>query len=252
MRDDVGELTIATDATAHATLLTPRGVLDSRTYRALRDWIIKAALEEPRAVIIDVTNLQVPAESAWVVFPSAQWHVGRWPEVPLILVCEHLAGRSAIARNGVSRYVPVYPSIRAAIDALALPEPHKTRRRARAHLPADITSLRRARELVDEWLRAWSQPELIPVAKVIATAFVENALTHANSNPSLRLECEGSVVTVAVADASRTPAGLREDGRSGDAPSGLRIVSALCRAWGNAPTPSGKTVWAVIGPENRL
>jgi hypothetical protein len=35
-------------------------------------------------------------------------------------------------------------------------------------------------------------------------------------------------------------------------PSGLHIVGALCRAWGNAPTSSGKTVWAVIGPENRL
>ena len=33
---------------------------------------------------------------------------------------------------------------------------------------------------------------------------------------------------------------------------GLEIVAALCRAWGNAPYPMGKTVWAVIGPENRL
>jgi hypothetical protein len=26
----------------------------------------------------------------------------------------------------------------------------------------------------------------------------------------------------------------------------------MCRMWGNSPTPTGKTVWAVIGPENRL
>ena len=34
--------------------------------------------------------------------------------------------------------------------------------------------------------------------------------------------------------------------------SGLAIVSALSRAWGSTPTSSGKTVWAVIGPENQL
>jgi hypothetical protein len=45
---------------------------------------------------------------------------------------------------------------------------------------------------------------------------------------------------------------VREDVDVTGAPSGLKIVGALCRAWGNAPTPTGKTVWAVIGPENKL
>ncbi|CNJ97610.1 stas domain-containing protein [Mycobacterium tuberculosis] len=34
--------------------------------------------------------------------------------------------------------------------------------------------------------------------------------------------------------------------------SGLAIVDALSREWGSTPTSSGKTVWAVIGPENQL
>lgn len=34
--------------------------------------------------------------------------------------------------------------------------------------------------------------------------------------------------------------------------SGLAIVAALSRAWGSSPTSSGKTVWAIIGPENQL
>ncbi|KUH86491.1 sulfate transporter [Mycobacterium sp. GA-1999] len=232
------------------TVLTPDGVLDSRTYRPLRDVIIKAALDEPRAVIVDITKLEVPAESALAVFTSARWHVDRWPEVPIILVCEHADGRSAIVRNGINRWVPVYPTIHDAVEALGQPPPLKSRRRARAYLPGGMASLRRTRELVDEWLTAWTQPELIPVAKVIATAFVENAVAHAASDPNLRLESDGSAVTIAVEDASRLPAGIRESG--GGPPTGLRIVTALCRAWGNAPTPSGKTVWAVVGPENRL
>ena len=252
MGDPCSRLSVAIQAASEIAVLTAHGTLDSSTYRSLRDRIIKAALEEPRAVIVDVTHLDVPAESAWVVFTSARWHVNRWPEVPIMLVCERPAGRSAIARNGVGHQVPVYPSIRAAIDAALCTGSPRLRRRAREELPAQLTSLSRARELVAEWLTAWSQTELIPVTKVVVTAFVENVLQHTDSNPAVRLEFDGSAVTVAVDDASPLPAGPREEPESYQVPSGLHIVSALCRAWGNAPTSSGKTVWAVIGPENRL
>jgi hypothetical protein len=40
--------------------------------------------------------------------------------------------------------------------------------------------------------------------------------------------------------------------RGGERISGLAIVASVRRAWGNAPRLSGKTVWALIGPENRL
>jgi hypothetical protein len=245
-------LTVSAVAQDSTTVLTANGVLDSCTYRTLRDTIIKAALEEPKAVIVDVTDLLVPAESAWAVFTSARWHVGRWPKVPIALVCEHTAGRSAIARNGVTRYVPVHPTIDAAMQGLPHTGSRRLRCRARADLPAQLASLGRARELVAEWLTAWSQADMIPVTKVVVTAFVENVLKHTDSGPGVRLEYDGRAVTVAVEDASHVPAGLREVPNAKDPPTGLRIVSALCRTWGNAPTPSGKTVWAVIGPENRL
>src|SRR5437588_11501453 len=95
--EGVSGLTIASSALGSCAVLTPHGLLDSSTYLSLRDRIIKAALEEPEAVIIDVADLCVPAESAWAVFTSARWHVDIWPEVPIMLVCAHLAGRSAIA-----------------------------------------------------------------------------------------------------------------------------------------------------------
>jgi hypothetical protein len=234
------------------TMLTASGILDTTSYLLLRDRIIKEALEEPQAVIIDVSELRVPAESAWAVFTSARWHVGRWPEVPIALVCEHVAGRNAIARNGVGRYVPVYATVESAITALSRAGPRPYRRRARADLPAELTSLRRSRELVAEWLTAWSQADMIPVAKIIVTTLVENVLAHTDSPPAIRLETDGVAVTVAVEDTSRVPAGMREAFCVNLAPSGLHIVSALCRMWGNSPTPAGKTVWVVIGPENRL
>ena len=135
--DPCSALTVTVDTVNEFTVLTAKGTLDTSTYGTLRDRILNAALEEPTAVIVDVTHLDVPAESAWVVFTSARWHVGRWPEVPITMVCEHAAGRSAIARVGVARYLPVYPSIQAAIDAAAGTESPPLRRVAGvANVPA--------------------------------------------------------------------------------------------------------------------
>src|SRR5581483_3646453 len=56
-------------------MLTMQGVLDSSTYRTIRDTVIKVAIDEPRAVIVDVDRLHAPSASAWTVFSSARWHV---------------------------------------------------------------------------------------------------------------------------------------------------------------------------------
>lgn len=249
--DQISRLDVTAEAVDASTLLTVVGELDTGTYRNLRDQIVKAALEEPAAVLIEVSGLVVAAESAWVVFTSARWHVTRWPEVPLVLVCLHAAGRSAIRRNGVARFNPVYRTVDDAAAAVAASGPLPPRRRARAELPADRSSLSSARAMVVDWLTAWSLEALIPVAKIIVTALVENVLQHTQSAPNLRLEVRDDTLTVAVADESRVPAAVRED-FDGDRPSGLKIVSAVSRMWGVAPAPTGKTVWAVIGPENEL
>ncbi|MGE2713980.1 STAS domain-containing protein [Mycolicibacterium litorale] len=244
-------LSVTAEAVGDHTLLTVVGELDSTTYRELRDHIIKVALDEPMAVLIDMSGLTVTVESALAVFTSARWHVTRWPEVALALICRHSAGRSAVRRNGVTRYVPVYATVDEAVAAVAADHPLRHRRRAKVQLPAAKSSLCRARDMVDEWLTAWSREELIPVAKIVVTTFVENVLQHTDSDPGVRLEASDGTVTVAVADESRVPAAVREP-EDADRPSGLKIVAAMCRMWGVAPTLTGKTVWAVIGPENKL
>ncbi|MGV0745134.1 STAS domain-containing protein [Mycolicibacterium sp. XJ870] len=229
------------------------GVLDSTTYRPLRDTIIEMALNEPRAVIIDITDLQVPDESALAVFTSARWHVSVWPDVPLVLVCRHGNGRAAIARNGIAKYVPVYPTIEDARDWVAALGIATPRLRAQVQLPPVHSSLHRARELAAEWLLAWWQPESIAVTSIVVDVLVENVLEHTQSAPGLLIETRGDVVTIAVEDHSRLPAVRHEDPHQGaDTVSGLAVVAAVTRAWGSTPTSTGKTVWAVIGPENCL
>ncbi|ORA34843.1 STAS domain-containing protein [Mycobacterium aquaticum] len=246
-------LAVSTRAWGDNQVLSVDGVLDGSTYRDLRDAVIKAALDEPRAVIVDVTDLQVSAESAWCVFTSARWHISVWPDVPLLLVCRNAAGRDAIRRNGIGRYVPLYATLDSAHVAARSGDLKPQRRRARAQLPAVHSSVRRARQLVAEWLTTWSQTDVLPVAAIVVDVLVENVLEHTLSAPRLIVESRGDAVTIAVADDNRTPAVRHEDPhRGGDTVSGLAVVAALARAWGSTPTSTGKTVWAVVGPENSL
>jgi len=234
-----------------ACVLTVTGVLDSSTYLPLRDAIVKAALEEPRAVVIDVNGLDVPAVSAWAVFTSARWLVNTWPAIPILLACDDAGRRATIARNGVTRYVRVHPTAEAALALLtdtALP-----RLRASIELPATLASLRTARQFVSQRLAEWSLDGLVPVATVVVNVFVENVLQHTIGGLALVLETDGKTISVSVRDGSSTPAARHEDpSRGGEQVSGLAIVATVCRAWGSAPLPSGKAVWALIGPENRL
>lgn len=245
-------IVIATDRHGDSAVLRADGVLDSSTYRSLRDSVINAALDEPQAVIVDVDRLAVPSPSAWSVFTSARWHVNIWPDVAIMLVASDIRDRRAIARCGVARYVPVHPTCHAALLAADVVSWH-SRRRGRAELPRSRAGIRLARAMIDGWLTAWSCDRLIPVASTVATVFIENVLEHTDSAPVLIVETCQDTVTVAVEDGSHRPAGRHEDAGSGaDIVSGLAIVSVLCRAWGSTPTSSGKTVWALVGSENRL
>jgi len=77
-------------------------------------------------------------------------------------------------------------------------------------------------------------------------------LEHTASIPVIRIETQGDTAAIAVSDASNAPALRLPSPATGIDVSGLAIVDALSRAWGSTPTSSGKTVWAVIGPENQL
>jgi hypothetical protein len=242
----------ASENVEQARVIVTDGILNSETYAELRNTIVKAALEEPEAVIVDVTALDVPSTTALSVFTSARWHVSTWPDVPIMLVCADGDLMGAIHSRGITRYVPAYLRLQAALASVAHIR-STVRRRARVDLPADIGSAATARTFVTDWLTAWDQPQLIPTASTVATIFVENVLAHTDSAPALILEHRGGRLTVAVEDASHQPATRQEDPERGaDVVSGLAIVAALSRVWGSTPTASGKTVWAVIGPESLL
>jgi anti-anti-sigma factor len=244
-------LAIAVRMKQSLAVLTVDGVLDPGSTAALRDSIMKATLHEPSAVIVNVNALQVPAASAWSAFLGVRWQTETQPDVPIMLVCANRATREAISRSGVARFMPVYSTEKAAMEAIGRLA-GRTVRRADAKLPPNLTSLRESRRLVREWLTGWSLPGLIPVALVVVNVFVENVLEHTGCDPVMRIETDGATATIAVSDGSNASALRLPSPPKGIDVSGLAIVDALSREWGSTPTSSGKTVWAVIGPENQL
>lgn len=233
-------------------ILVVEGELDSSTYRTVRDAVIKAAIDEPQAVIVDINGLRAPTSSAWTVFTSARWHVSVWPDVPIVLVCAEPWVRREISTAGVTRYVPIHSTLERALDAVR-GQSLQVRRRARTELARNISSLDTARSVIADWLTQWDVPDAIPGAATVATVFIENVLDHTDSAPALIVESHRDSVTVAVEDGSFHLPGRHEDAdRGADIVSGLAIVSVLCRAWGATPTSSGKTVWGSVGRENQL
>jgi hypothetical protein len=244
------ELRIKASVVANACVLTLDGVLDETTYVPLRDTIVKAALDEPAAVIVDVTALVVRDEAAWAVFTGARWQVAEWPDVPIGLVCAHDQGQNAVRRNGITRYVPVYPTLQSAVTELPADALRRYRRRAQATLPAMKSSASRCRTLTSQWLTAWSRTDFIHAVSIVVTELVEMALAYTNSPFSLRLETDGSTVAVAVQHLGILKTIRRES--HDDNVSELELVAANSRVWGNYTSSAGNTVWAVVGPENRF
>jgi hypothetical protein len=238
------------EARGGSLVLEVAGALTAATYHQLRDAIIKAALATPRAVIVDVDSMTITTPSALAAFTSARWHVSPWPDVPIVVAAGDETLRSAFAGVGVTRYVPVYPTVEAA-TAAARNRGYRYRRRAVAGVD-HRTPLRYADHFVEERLRAWSLSDRQLALRTIAKALVENAATHGGGGRAIRLEFDGELATVAVSDDNPVPAVRRERGPADHSSRGLDIVAALSRSWRNSPTGTGKTVWAVVGPENGL
>jgi hypothetical protein len=146
--------------------------------------------------------------------------------------------------------VPVCTTLESAFTELSADGQRRYRRRARASLPATRSSIRRCRELTAQWLTAWSRTDFIHVVSTVATELVETALADTDSDFSLRVETDGSTVSVAIQHVGMaTP--MRRKFLGGEV-SGLDLVAATSRSWATYATATGNTIWAVVGPENRF
>jgi anti-anti-sigma regulatory factor len=227
-----------------AVVAEPRGVLDAGSYRTLRDTLVKIAVDEPLAVIVDLDRLDVPDGSAYALFVSAGDQLTQWPGVPLLLAAENEGQRARVREYHLPRFVIVHTSVSAAVAAIGDPP---LRRIARRRLPNALTSSGAARDFVREICAEWRVRVDVDTAVAVVAELVENTLLHTYCAPSLRVELRRDLLTVAVYDDDPEPVRLVERDVAAQRRGGLALVAAYARAWGCAPTPAGgKVVWATL------
>ncbi|HVW42106.1 MAG TPA: STAS domain-containing protein [Amycolatopsis sp.] len=220
------------------------GRLDSLSYRPLRDELIKLAVEQPRAVIVDVDHLEIQSETVLTVFSSAWSRVQVWPEVPILLVARDSVPRRSLGRTAIARAVPVFGSLREAIASIPAPP---ARKRRSAGYPPVFESSALAREFVGRTCADWDLTSWTQDVLSVASELVENAVKHAQTALRLRLEYRAGLFAVAVRDADPRMAVIRQTATGRPDGYGLQIVAGLARAWGCSPDlRGGKVVWAVL------
>ncbi len=121
-------------------------------------------------------------------------------------------------------------------------------------LPASSASVGRARSFLVQTLREWSATALEWEAAQVLSELATNAVIHAATTFTVRLELTGDVALAAelrleVRDGSRRVPRARHYGLSATTGRGLALVGALTRSWGVEPDADGKTVWCLLPRE---
>ncbi len=230
----------------HGTVVVvAQGLLDAVTYARLREAMVKAAAEEPRAVIVDVDGLRVHSVAALALFPAVGAEIARWPGLPLLLVAAGEASHGMLDAYRMPRFLPVYRDVDAAVDAVGEPPPRQVGRLA---LPNGRGCVRMARAFIRECCARWDITGDRAIDAVwVTNELVENTIKHTYGPPTVRVELRRGLLTVAVYDDDPSLPWLPEPPPGAPAQHGLAVVSRLCRTWNSTPTPSGgKVVWAAL------
>ncbi|MET8764213.1 STAS domain-containing protein [Lentzea sp. NPDC004782] len=240
------QLTLDADLLGQCVVIRPRGVLDRSTYPRLRDRMLKHAVDVPRALIVDLSDVTIGTTSALSVFTTVSLRISDWPAVPL-LVATGPAHAETLRRTPIRRYVTVCADVDDALANVDRPAPRKRALAVLAHHPGGPQD---ARRFVRRTCAEWGVPDVMTDDAVhVASELVQNTMQHTGSEARLRLELCNGRLTVAVGDDSQVPAVLADPGldpvRAGK---GLRMVAQLAKTWGCVAdqVEQRKTVWAVL------
>jgi PAS domain S-box-containing protein len=110
-------------------------------------------------------------------------------------------------------------------------------------LPAEATSVRRARDLVATAMAASGHQKLVDVATLLVSEVVTNAVLHAGTEMRLTCRPSGGGVRVEVYDRSSLVPTVRHYDAEATTGRGLGLVSALATSWGVDCEDDGKTLW---------
>jgi anti-anti-sigma regulatory factor len=218
-------------------IVAAHGVLDISTASRLRDYLAKVGADQPKAVVVDLADLRIHTPAATAVFVTAHAALAEWPGVPMVLA----SPEGLLARQHVSRFIPVRSTVTDAVAAAGDPVPRLV---DRLLLPNDPTSPDLARGFARDSCALWGHPDVADHAAALLGELVTNTVTHTRSVSRIRIELRRELLSLAAYDDDATVPGPSADA---DGTRGLALVARTAAAWGCSPTlRGGKVVWATL------
>jgi CBS domain-containing protein len=226
------------------------GLLDLLAAGPLRISLLKAAAEQPEAVVCDLTRARAE-QLALSVFLSVADEIEAWPSCPVVLVVPDEALRSALERMGIDRRMVI---VRLRADAGPALRRRPPAARATLRLPPVLGAPAQARTFLGSCLRTWNVSGGPVVdddgAALVLGELVTNAVLHAGTPVDVLVGLRENVLRVAVADRSDVEISRRAATDDEENGRGLALVDALAQRWGVFPRRfGGKVVWALLAPQ---
>ncbi len=224
-------------------VLRVAGELNLGSGPRLRAAVLKCLADQPTAVLVDATELTVTDDIHLTVFAAVARHAAAWPSIPILVYAPPQIAAS-LSRLGIDRHVTLCASLS-----------EGRVRAARRSLPASVRdryqptvgTIRAARHLVSHACQGWGLHQLTPVAELVATELVGNAVRHAGTPIELVITRTRWHLHLAVRDYATQRARLvGPNGEDEPGGRGLLIVEALTTSWGCTPTRDGKVTWATL------
>ena len=213
------------------------GVLDTDTAAAVRLALVELLAQQPEAIVIDVSDLQLPNPTATSILRDVARETADWPS-------GHLALCAPTSEPWHTTGLPVWRSTADAFSDLGEPEPP---RQLSLEMEPVVGAARRSRELVTEACGRWDQPAFAGPACIVITEMVNNVVAHAKTPMIVLLAIRRDAMSVAVRDRSSTVPRF-----TGPVPAtsyggrGLLLIDSVADRWGSLPLEAGKVVWAVL------
>lgn len=123
-------------------------------------------------------------------------------------------------------------------------------REASLTLPAELSSVGDARRFLRGVLADWGSDDFELGGTQVLTELATNAALHARSAYTVHLVLEPHALLIEVSDSSTVRPQHRHYGTDATTGRGIALVEALSTAWGVEASPTGKTVWCRVGPDD--
>jgi anti-sigma regulatory factor (Ser/Thr protein kinase) len=239
-------ITIETTDLAGVVVATPAGRLDLASYPSLRDGLLKFAADEPQALVVRLGEpFEAPSRAMLSVFTTVWMKVSQWPDIPMALLADTDDHFEELRASGVARFLPTTRTLGEALKAVEQPPRRRFRQMS---LPCSVTAPLMARAAVREACAQWELPKISDDAVLVVSELVENAVRHACSESTLRIELRPRGLSLAVRDDDPTPPVLAPAEQGVPGHRGVQLVDRISVAWGcTASSDGGKIVWAVLG-----